>query len=122
MTSNENINWKWLWICLAWCNSHKRASLSFKRRGSRSQGLWVTAVPCKRRSLVVEVSRRAGVDESCVAKAKKRKKWRKMLYHCNFICVSLKHGIHGSLRRLKTLYIHNCWNPFFCPRTVVKFR
>ena len=36
-----------------------------------------------------------------------------MWYHCNLICVSPKHGMHGSLRCLEILYIHNCWNLFF---------
>jgi len=38
---------KWLWICLAWCNSNKRVSLvslSFKRHGCRS--LWVLHYGC----------------------------------------------------------------------------
>ena len=38
-----------------------------------------------------------------------------MLYHCHLICVSPKHGLDGSLRCLKILYIHNCWNLFFVP-------
>ena len=55
-----------------------------------------------------------GVEKSCVAKAKNTKKSiGKMLYHCKLICVSPKHGMHRSLRRLKILYIHNCWNLFF---------
>jgi len=32
----HGINRKWLQICLAWCNSNKRVSWSFKQRGSRS--------------------------------------------------------------------------------------
>jgi len=41
-------------------------------------------------------------------KQKMKKSEGKMLYHCNLICVSLKHGIHESLRCLKIVYIHNC--------------
>jgi len=39
----------------------------------------------------------------------------KMLYHCNLICVSHKHGMHGSLQYLKIVYIHNWRNLFFFP-------
>ena len=47
-------------------------------------------------------------------RSKKRKKSEgKMLYHCNLICVSPKHGMHGSLRCLKIAYIHNYWNLYF---------
>jgi len=63
-----------------------------------------------------------GVEKSCVAKSKKGKKWRKNVVSLQLICVSPKHGIYGSSRCLKILYIHNCWNLFFCPRTVVKLR
>ena len=38
-----------------------------------------------------------------------------MLYHCNLICISPKHGMHGCSRCLKILYFHNCWNLFFVP-------
>ena len=49
-------------------------------------------------------------------RSKKRKKSdAKMLYHCNLICVSPKHGMHKSWRCLKILYIYNCWNLFFVP-------
>jgi len=60
-----------------------------------------------------------GVEKSCFAKSKKGKKWKKnvVCYHCKLICVS---PIHGSLRCLKILYIHNCWNLLFCPWTILK--
>jgi len=35
----HGINRKWLRIYLAWCNSNKRVSWSFKQRGSRSLGV-----------------------------------------------------------------------------------
>jgi len=89
----------------------------------------ISLVACKRRSSVNSRPwlRRfddvTGVEKSCAAKSKKEKKVKgKMLHHYNLICVSSKHGIHGSLRCLKILYIHNCWNLFSCPRTVVKLR
>ena len=63
----------------------------------------------------------SGVEKSCVAKSKRGKKVKeKCCIIATFIRVSSKHGIHGSLRCLKILYIHNCWNLFSCPRTVVK--
>ena len=47
-------------------------------------------------------------------KSKKRNKSEgKILYHCNLTCVSSKPGMHGGLRCLKILYIHNCWNLVF---------
>jgi len=46
---------------------------------------------------------------------KRKKSEGKMLHHCNLICVSPKHGMHGSSRCSKILYIHNCWNLFFVP-------
>jgi len=73
------------------------------------------------RSLVAEVWWRNRSGKKLLWKIKKRKKSEgKMMYYCNLLCVSSKHGIHGSLRCLKILYIHNCWNLFCCPRTVVK--
>jgi len=82
-------------------------------------------VACKRRSSVNsrawlrrfdDVTR---VEKSCIAKSKKGKKSEgKVLYACNLICVSPKHGIHRSFRCLKILYIHNCRNLFFRPRTI----
>jgi len=71
-------------------------------------------VPCKRRSSVNRGAwlwRFDGVPEwkKLRSKSKKRKKSEgKMLYHCNLICVSPKHGMHGNLRCLKIIYIHNC--------------
>ena len=60
---------------------------------------------------------------SCVAEAKKEKENEgKMLHNCNLLCISPKHGTHGSLRCLKIIYIHNCLNLLFCPWTVVKLR
>jgi len=38
------------------------------------------------------------------------------LYHSNLICVSPKHGMHGSLRCLKIVYIDPCWTYFFFPK------
>jgi len=52
-------------------------------------------------------------------KQKKEKSEVKILHHCNLICVSPK---RGSWRCLKILYIHNCQNLFFCPRTIMKPR
>ena len=72
-------------------------------------------VPCKRRSSVnsgawlQRFDDVTGVEKSCFVKAIKRKKSEgKMLYHCNLISVSRKHGMRGSWRYLKNLYIHNC--------------
>jgi len=49
----------------------------------------------------------------------KRSKWKKskgkIFYHCKLICASPKHLMHGCLRCLKILYVHNCWNLFFVP-------
>ena len=85
--------------------------------------LWPHRVPWKWLSLVAQVWWRNGSGKKLCFKSKKRKKSEgKMLYHCNLICVSLKHGMHGSLQGFKIWYIHNCWNQYFCPRTVVKLR
>ena len=64
----------------------------------------VWAVPCKRRSLVAEVwwRNRSGKKLRCKSKKTKKSQGKKLYYnHCNFICVSSKHGMHGSLRGLK---------------------
>jgi len=42
-----------------------------------------------------------------------------MFSHNNGIRASRKHVMYGSLRCFKNLYFHNCWNLFFCPRTIV---
>jgi len=83
-------NYKKLWV--------------YKRRSSVNSGAWL------RRCDDV-----TGVQKVALQKQKKEKKWRKMLYHCNLICVSPKHGMHGSLRCLKILCIHNSWNLFLSP-------
>jgi len=61
------------------------------------------------------------VEKSCVAKAKKVKDKYAVSFHCNLLCVSPKHGMHGSLRCLK-FYKFTTVELFFCPRTVVKLR
>ena len=38
----------------------------------------------------------------------KKEKSEGKMYHFNLIYVSPKHGMHGSSRCLKILYIHNC--------------
>jgi len=64
-------------------------------------------VPCKRQSSVNNGAwlRRfddvTGVEKSCCKSKKRKKSEGKMLYLCNLICVSPKHGMRGSLQCLK---------------------
>ena len=96
---------------VVWCPRLCQNEVACERWSSVNSGAWLRRFDDE-----------TGVKTSCVAKSKKENKWKKMLYHCNLICVSPKHGIHGSLRCLKILYIHYGYNLFFCPRTVVKLR
>jgi len=48
----------------------------------------------------------ARVEKSCIAKAKKGKNEGNVSLQLNMQFP--KHGMHGSLRCLKILYIHNC--------------
>ena len=48
------------------------------------------------------------VEKSCVAKAKKGKKVKENVVSLQLNMRFPKHKMHGSLRCLKILYIHNC--------------